>query len=87
MAASSKMETVPMAGKPKNPATSPTGVPQIDKQRKIDGREGNRCDKLLQAPHTTVLLPAEPIHKLYRPKHMESACASIPNPLIILGSI
>ena len=72
--------------KPDNPAMSPhaldkTGTRHTDTQWKAKGGEG-RDQKLLNAPHIILLLPAPLITKSYSPEHEEfHACASILIPL------
>ena len=87
LAASSKMETAPMAGKTWQPSHEPpcpwekqAPVTLIHSGKQRVGREGTK--KPLNAPHIMLLLPATLINKRYSPKHEEfHACASIPKPL------
>ena len=90
LAASSKMETAPMAGKPDNPAMSPH-APEKNRHPShwytVESRGwGGREQKPLNAPHTMLLLPATLINKRYSPKRSPKhevfhACASILKPL------
>ena len=54
----------------------------------LQASEKRGYEKALNAPHTMLLLPATPIHKLYNHMHVESnACASISKPLTTLGPV
>ena len=86
LAASSKMETAPMAGKPDNPAMSPHAPEKNGHPSHwytVESRGwGGREQKPLNAPHTMLLLPATPTNKRYSPKHeVPHTCASIVKPL------
>ena len=86
-AASSKMETALMAGKPDNPAMSPhaldkTGTRHTVTQWKSKGVKKGGNKKPLNAPRIMLLFPATRINKRYSPEQEEfPACASILNPL------
>ena len=62
-------------------ALDKTGTRHTDSQWKVKGGEG-REQKLLNAPHIQLLLPAPLMNKPYGPEHEEfHACESILIPL------